>query len=168
MIEEARQLFCFEGYARHNLVISHNKRIKINKELNNYYKTKEAVFLKIKPQKGQLCKAQSMWIWRGLELLGSTQSSKKGIRNNVMYVVEQINDDNIIMKKRGSEESITLSKEQVGAYLRLSYAVTYASVQGTEFSESLRLHDTNNSHFTKKHLFVAISRGKKKDLIDVA
>ena len=79
-----------------------------------------------------------------------------------MYVVEQINDDNIIMKKRGSEETICLSKEQVGSYLRLSYAQTYASVQGTEFSESLRLHDTNNSHFTKKHLFVAISRGKRK------
>ena len=51
-----------------------------------------------------------------------------------------------------------LTHAQALAFLRLSYARTFASIQGTEFSGSLRLHDTDNVHFTHRHLFAAISR----------
>jgi len=115
--------------------------------------------IRAKAEKGQTCSAQNMFIWEGIELLGCTQSAKKGVRNNVMYRVMKIDDDVHIAKKESSE-LLSLSYAQVAALLRLSYAQTYASCQGTEFDDSLRLHDTSNRHFTKRHLFVALSRSK--------
>lgn len=53
---------------------------------------------------------------------------------------------------------VTLTFEQVKLWLRLSYAQTYASVQGSEFTAHLRLHDTTHHFFTLKHLFVGLSR----------
>ncbi len=109
-----------------------------------------------------------MFIWEGIELIGCTQSERRGIRNNVMYRVVKI-DDTVHVSKcsvTSGSELISLSFGQVAALLRLSYAQTYASCQGTEFVDSLRLHDTSNRHFTKRHLFVALSRAKKKDEID--
>ena len=164
LLTEARGMFTFEGPARHNLCISHSKRIKINKELNLLHKPEEgAVLLKPKILKGQLCRAQDMWVWPGLEILGCTAASKK-VKNNVLYTVTAVWSDSIEITNK---ETISLTFEQFGQLTRLSYAQTYASVQGSEFSESLRLHDTNNCHFSRKHLFVALSRGRQKELIDV-
>ncbi len=53
-------------------------------------------------------------------------------------------------------------------FMRLSFARTYASVQGTEFDDTLRLHDVANRHFTMRHLFVALSRARDKGKIDIA
>ena len=64
-------------------------------------------------------------------------------------------------------ESLTLTFEQAATMLRLSFARTYASVQGHEFSESLCLHDTKSRNFTIKHLYVALSRAKVANLIAV-
>jgi len=164
VLNEARGLFNFEGPARHNLVISHHKRIKINKELNIYHKPDAgAILLKPKPTKGQLCKAQDLWVWEGLEVLGCTQASKR-VRNNVLYTVTAVEPEHIEIE---SKERFWLSHEQFGQLCRLSYARTYASIQGTEFQESLRLQDTANINFSRKHLFVALSRGRRNELIDV-
>ena len=168
VLSEARALFTFEGIARHNLVISHRKRMRINRDINQRLRPEGAVLIRTKAEKGQTCSAQNMFVWEGIELIGCTQSVKKGIRNNVMYKVARI-DDAVHVSRRGDvSELISLSIPQVAALLRLSYAQTYASCQGTEFDDSLRLHDTSNSHFTKRHLFVALSRAKKKDEIDIA
>jgi hypothetical protein len=54
-----------------------------------------------------------------------------------------------------------LSFEQAKLLLRLSYAQTYASCQGTEFGGSLRLWDCAHRFFTRRHLFVGLSRAKQ-------
>ena len=45
--------------------------------------------------------------------------------------------------------------------MRLSYAQTYASCQGTDFSGSLCLHDCSSKFLTRRHLFVGLSRAKQ-------
>ena len=167
VLSEARTLFKFDGIAQHNLVISHRKRIKLNKEINLLLRPDGALLIRAKAEKGQMCIAQNMFIWEGIELIGCTQSTKKGIRNNVVYKVMKIDDGVHVARKGGETEVVTLTFANVAALLRLAYAQTYASVQGTEFDDSLRLHDTSNKHFTMRHLFVAMSRAKRKDLIDI-
>ena len=109
-----------------------------------------------------------MFIWDGIELLGCTHATRKGIRNNVMYRVVEVGEDVTVARIGNDSELISLTFTQVGALLRLSYAQTYASCQGTEFDGSLRLYDTTNKHFTMRHLFVALSRSKRKDMIDIS
>jgi hypothetical protein len=60
------------------------------------------------------------------------------------------------VKLEGLVSSFTF--EQTTLWLRLSYAQTYASCQGTEFTESLCLWDVSHKYFTMRHLFVGLSR----------
>ena len=159
-------MFSFTGPARHNLCISHKKRIQINKQLNALHKPEISIFIRAKAQVGQLCAAQSMWVWPGLSLLGCSQASKK-VKNNCLYTVAAIGNEHIEITS--GEGRISLSHEQVANLTRLSYARTYAAIQGTEFQdESLRLWDTSHPRFTRRHLFVAISRARRAELVDVS
>jgi hypothetical protein len=60
-----------------------------------------------------------------------------------------------------------LSFAQAKCSLRLSFAQTYASVQGTQYEEALRLHDCKHKFFTRKHLFVGLSRSRSSALVSV-
>ena len=166
VLAQARARFAFAGRARHNLVISHRHRVQLNRDLNRHFAPEEggAVFLRIQPQRGQLNAAQSMWLWPGIELLGCCQAEKKGIRNGVLYKVEHLDEE---QERVYLEEGTALTYEQAKAWLRLSFAQTYASCQGSEFGGSLRLHDTAHPHFTRRHLFVGLSRARAADLVSV-
>ena len=101
-------------------------------------------------------------------MLGCTSAVKRGIRNNVLYEVTKIDNEYVWVKSDCSNEELKLLFSQVASLLRLSFARTYASCQGTEFSEELRLHDVGNRHFTMRHLFVAISRARDRNKVDIA
>ena len=62
---------------------------------------------------------------------------------------------------------IALTHEQVSEWTVLSFAQTYASCQGTDFEGTLRLHDTTHKFFTRRHLFVGLSRAKSSAAVDV-
>ena len=95
---------------------------------------------------------QNMFLWPGIELIGSAGSRR--IRNGVLYTVTAVTHDTVTLGE------IQLTHAQAAASLRLSYARTYASIQGTEFTGSVALWDTDAQHFTRRHLFVALSRAK--------
>ena len=80
----------------------------------------------------------------------------------MLYTVTALNEEEVILE---GNRSVTL--DQVRQLLRLSYAITNAACQGSEFEGSLRLWDTDNKHFTKKHLFVGLSRAKRADDVSV-
>ena len=100
--------------------------------------------------------------------MGCTSAIKKGIRNNVLYKVTQIEGEHVWLKGECQEGELKLTFSQVASLMRLPFVRTYASVQGTEFSEALRLHDVGSKHFTMRHLFVALSRAKDRNQIDIA
>jgi len=163
-MQMAKDTFGFSGACRWNLVLSHRKRVFVNKQLNQLLKPPDAVYIRTSLQHSRygLNTPQSMWIWPGIELYACIPTERKGLRNQVLYTVQCITDDEVHL-----ENGIVLSYEDVKRYLRLSYAQTYASCQGSEFTGTLRLHDTSNIFFTKRHLFVGLSRGKRAEDISV-
>ena len=62
---------------------------------------------------------------------------------------------------------ISLTHEQVSEWTVLSFAQTYASCQGTDCKGTLRLHDTTHKFFTRRHLFVGLSRANESGAVDV-
>ena len=90
------------------------------------------------------------------------------MRNNVLYTVLHLTEDLVYPSAPHAEEPLALPYAQVAEMLRLSYAQTYASCQGTEFDGTLRVHDTNSRHFTRRHLFISLSRAKRAEQIDIA
>ena len=127
-LQAARNQFEFSGPSRWNLVISHRRRIRLNKELNLLYKPPMAIFLRIRPHRGQLNAAQNMYVWPGIQLIGSTASDRKGIKNGVLYTVTALNEKEVVL-----DGNISVTLDQVRQLLRLSYAITYAACQGSEF-----------------------------------
>jgi len=97
-----------------------------------------------------------MLLWSGIQLFGCT-SAAKAVRNGVLYTVESIDAEaqTLVLQGVGA-----LTFDQAKAWLRLSHAQTYASCQGTEFADSLCLWDTAHRHFSRKHLFVGLSRAR--------
>ena len=162
-VQLARTRFKYEGVCDLNLTLSHRKRIAINKKVNLYKKPDDAIFLPC-PQLRRLSlnAPQSMWIWPGLELLGSVPIEKYGVRNGVVYIIEWITESMLHF-----EGGVTLSKEDTVQMMRLSHAMTYASVQGRETEGTLALHDCNSPNMTLKHLYVALSRAKKASHVRV-
>ena len=153
----------YEDVCDLNLVLSHRKRIAINRKVNIHKKPEDAIFLPCpKLKRLSLNAPQEMFIWPGLELLGCLPIEKQGVRNGVLYKIESINEDTVHF-----EGGINLSKEDTVQMMRLSHSMTYASVQGRETDGSLCLYDCDSSHFTHKHLYVALSRAKRASYVRV-
>jgi hypothetical protein len=151
VLAEARLRFQLPGPARHNLCISHRRRVQLNKAGNERERRAHTAVL-VKAGQSSKVAGQNMWLWPGLELLGSAGSRR--IRNGVLYTITAVTHDSVTLG------DIQLTHEQAAASLRLSYARTYASIQGTEFDGTVALWDTEARHFTMRHLFVALSRAK--------
>jgi hypothetical protein len=156
VLAEAKATFNFSGFCRNNLVISHRKRIQLNRQINEQFAPPCAVRLEIGGRVLRGNSAQTMLIWPGIQLLGAVPTERKGIRNGCLYTVSEIEGTVRSQELPG----ITLTFDQVKSWLRLSYAQTYASVQGSEFTSQLRLHDTTHHFFTQRHLFVGLSRAR--------
>jgi hypothetical protein len=159
VLAEARELFRFEGHARHNLCISHKQRRRLNREVSQALRPRGAVYLR-----ANAATSESTWVWPGFPLIGATSSARTRILNNVVYEVQSVLPDGVVL-----EGGRTLTFQQVVSWLRPAWARTYASIQGTEFpqTETLRLWDTRNAHFSMRHLYVACSRAKDSTQIHV-
>ena len=115
----------------------------------------EAVRLEIAGRAARGNAAQTMLIWPGIVLIGCVAASRCGIQNGVLYKVVDVNDEKVWL-----QGDVILTHDQAKKWLRLSYAQTYASCQESEFDGPLMLHDCSHKFFSRKHLFVGLSRAK--------
>ena len=159
-IAEARRLFPRTSeQPNYTLVISHRRRIAINKELNEANRPDGAVKIEVPTGKHQIDNnaPQTMYIWPGLRLVGSGGKVSKGIFVEVKACdAEKVTLDN----------DLSLTHAQVCQSLRLSYAITYASCQGLTLPGRLRL-ETQSGFLTTRHLYVGVSRGTASELVEV-
>ena len=166
-LKESLQLasqFQYAGPCRFYLVISHSKRVIINRRENEKEaKGKSTLYIAVPNTKAKRHYQQSMHIYVGMQLFGCTNRGERlGVRNGLLYTVEAIQGQSIVINSR------EFDIEQVKSFFRLSYARTYASCQGTEFNdEAICLCDTRHPRFTNTHLYVGLSRCKRADLIRV-
>ena len=156
-VAQAREVFTYKGICELNLVLSHRKRVEINRRCNMHFKALGAIYLPCPLQKRVALNApQPMWIWPGIKLLGCLPIEKQGIRNGCEYTVAAVDSTAVTL-----ENGPTLTHEQAVSWLRLAYAMTYASVQGRETNGTMALHDCDSGHFTWRHLYVGLSRAKR-------
>ncbi len=163
-VKQAKDRFQLVGCARWNLVISHQRRIRINRELNKASAPLDATLLEVSGKAAHGNGAQTMLIWVGLQLIGCVSSEKKGIRNGCLYTILSVGDD--VVRFENVDASFTF--DQIKQWLRLSFATTYASCQGTEFEGGLRLWDVGHKYFTRRHLFAGLSRSKGRAFIGLS
>ena len=83
---------------------------------------------------------------------------KKGIFESVAMVSEE----GVVL-----HSGVSLTTHQAVRTLRLSYALTYASVQGLTIGNVVRLDCTSSPHFSIRHLYVGSSRCTASHLLEV-
>jgi hypothetical protein len=163
---QARERFNYQGVCENNFVLSHRRRIRINREVAMKLAPKEGtLILPAQPRKGEQLSQQSMMVWVGCTLLGCCQSIKKGIRNGLRYEVLKIEEEYVILRRDSQE--FRLTQDEVKLYTRMAWARTMASIQGDEVTGSLRIWDTQSRHFTLRHLYVCLSRARDASLVSV-
>ena len=94
-------------------------------------------------------------------MFACTRSVTKGLRNGILYTVEQVGDTTVL------EGGISLTKEEVSKYLRPSWAQTYASSQGLTLEGRVQLCDSGHKHFTSRMLLMGLSRARGNALVQV-
>ena len=158
-IHQAKAQFKYSGFCRWNLVISHRKRILINERINKEMAPRDPNVVKLevvgRTYRGNC--GQPMIIWPGIQLLACV-STRRGISTGCLYTVSAVDAANEELELQELGAKITF--DQAKQWLRLSFCQTYASCQGTEFDGQLRLHDVGHRFFTRKHLFVGLSRAR--------
>ena len=157
-VAQARERFTYQGVCELNLVLSHRKRVQLNRQCNLHFRPAAgAVYLPCPLQKRAALNApQAMWVWGGQKLLGCVPFERQGIRNACEYTVAVVDETSVCL-----ENGPKLTHEQAVAWLRLPFAMTFASIQGKETQGTLALHDCDSGHFTWRHLYVGLSRAKR-------
>ena len=165
---EARAMFpVTDKMAEYTLCISHTNRVEINRVMNKKLKPKGAILYNYR---GDDDKQQSIYIWQGMQLIGSGGKCKKC----VLHYVDEVTDDNLLVhykvnNEEGVETQVPVKLTQAAALkcLRPAWALTFASVQGLTLRGRVRLLDTDHSHFVLKHLYVGSSRATAASLLEV-
>ena len=80
-VAQARQKFTYQGVAELNLVLSHRRRVELNRRCNLHFRPAGAIYLPCPLQKRIILNApQPMWLWPGNKLLGCLPIERQGKR----------------------------------------------------------------------------------------
>jgi hypothetical protein len=138
------------------LTMSHVRRVQLNRQMNILNKPPGAIELKAPPPTRSGNLPQDMWVYPGQQLIGFGGPCKKGL----FYFVQSAGET--IKLTDGTE----LSHDQAVRCLRLSHALTFACIQGLTLEGVVELQ-CDSVNFTKKNLYVGISRATSHLLVQV-
>ena len=176
LVAESRERYpaaCDRGCKSTNgplvLCVSHRKRMKINERQNEFLKPEGALHCDWTGDDPVGCTMlpQSMWVWKGLELIGCSRGSgKKLVVQGVVYVITDITETHCHLQMREEyctaekgDEKVEIEIQDMCSQLRLTHAMCYYTIQGrTIKNRDIVLLDTNHPHFTVRSLIVALSR----------
>ena len=160
LVQEARLTFPPKaGPARWNLVISHARRLRLNRELNQLEAAQHRHDRALVLADG-LGDGHDFFVWPGLQLIGALKLGQ--VTKGIFYKVKACDGARVVL-----DGDIALTHKQAARQLRLTSALTYASCQGLTLHGRLRLWDTCSSHFDRKHLFVGLSRATAASFVEV-
>jgi hypothetical protein len=105
-------------------------------------------------------KQQNMWLFPGQQLIGSTRMGK--VLNGCFYVVSSVTAERVCL-----EGGIELTHHAAARCLRLAHAITQAGCQGLTLPGLVRIAETDSRNFTRRHLYVCLSRATAFGLVEV-
>ena len=160
-VEEARRLFpVTDQLPTTTLVISHGRRKFLNARRNAQDAPSNAVFFKAPiGAKSTGNGPQSCFMWPGLRMIGAGGMVKKG----VFVTIADVTKDGDVTLDNG----VQLTREKAIRSIRLTTALTYASVQGRTLEGRIRLECTTSKFFSWRHLYVGSSRATAHHLLEV-
>ncbi|MCP3878243.1 MAG: hypothetical protein GY701_07610 [Sulfitobacter sp.] len=160
-----------------HLVLSHRRRRDLNSRCQAAatarYKTANPTGLvaRLEPTTAEdercgLNRAQPFDLFAGTRLIGANNDTRRVCNGGFLTVGEVRETECDVTDEQGG--TFTLSHQQVCRSTRLAWAITVTSSQSREFDCSVCLWDLGSPHYTKRHLYVAMSRVRRPESLVVA
>jgi len=143
-----------------SLCISHAKRRRLNTEFN----LKEGLFLKSPPSK-QANAPQDMWLQPGLRVFCVCEGKRGRLFNHAFFTVAALGESTVTLED--DLGTFEIKHEEAARVLRLTSALTFASIEGMTLPGIVRLHDGDHPRFDWRKLFVGLSRGTAANNVEV-
>jgi len=166
-VDAARQEFpATKRRADYSLVISHAKRRRINHEMNVQLKPKCGAVLLKAPTTKQANAPQDAYFRPGMRLVGCMDTKRGLLHNGGWYEILAADHSKFRLKAENGSE-LEISAQEAMAKTRMTWALTYACVQGLTLRGRVRLHDCDHPRMDWRKLNVGISRGTRSDLVEI-
>ena len=134
--------------------------------MNLQLKPRNAVLLKA-PTTKQANAPQDGYFWPGMRLVGCLDTKRGLLYNGGWYEIKACDHKVFrLMTENGSD--LEISAQEAMAKLRMTWALTYACVQGLTLPGRVRLHDCLHTRMDWRKLNVGLSRGTRSDLVEIA
>ena len=116
---------------------------------------KEGLFLKAPPSK-QANAPQDMWLQPGLRVMCICEGKRGRLYNHAFFTVAALGENTVTLED--DLGPLEIKHKEAAKVLRLTCALTYASIEGMTLPGVVRLHDRNHPRFDWRKLFVGLSR----------
>ena len=135
-----------------SICIAHVKRRRLNRASN----LKEGIFLKAPPSK-QANAPQDMWLQPGLRVMCICDGKRGRLYNHAFFTITALGESTVTLED--TLGTFEIKHEEAAKVLRLTAALTYASIEGMTLPGVVRLHDGDHPRMDWRKLFVGLSRG---------
>ncbi len=160
-----------------HLVLSHRRRRELNdscqKAATAAYRASvpDGLVVHIEPpvseDKSLLNTAQTFDLFQGTRLMGCNNDIKHVVNGSFLKVGEVRAQDCDVVDEH-DQKAFVLTHLQLAQATRLAWAITVLASQSREFDSRVCLWDLGSRHYSKRSLYVAITRVKRPELLVVA
>ena len=105
---------------------------------------------------------QNMWLRPSLRVMCICEG-KKDIQTRLLHSGRAGRDHPDLQDDLGTFET----KQEEAAKVRLTFALTFASIEGMTLPGTLKIHDGSHPRFDWRKLFVGLSRGTSTNDVEV-
>jgi hypothetical protein len=106
-----------------------------------------------------------MWLQPGLKVMCICEGKRGRLYNHAFFTVFATSANTVTLED--SIGTFEIKHEEAAKVLRLTYALTYASIEGLTLNGIVRLHDSNHPRMCWRKLNVGLSRGTAADLVEI-
>ena len=142
--------------SRWNACLSHVRRRSTNEQCYHQYAKGERL-------QALLCEENVSEVYIGSPLFATT--SKK-LSNGSFLEVVSWTDTTVLVRDLETDKETSILHNDL-RFCRLGFACTYQALQGRTLRQSIQLHCLSHPRFTRKHLYVGLSRAVSGDLISI-
>lgn len=150
-------------HALQNICWSNKKRKCINKICNEYHADKASKKLVIDYDGQENKYNENIIIYKGCKLLSNINDTKKNIRKNESYIVNNFDSEsiNLTLLDAGEENELTITISELHKYFILGYCITTYKCQGDTYKGSIVIFESRKMFDDKRHIYTAMTRTNK-------
>lgn len=149
-----------------NIAYTHETRIKVNKQcMNRYLEENKVVGVFIGKDKSNP-KTQDVKLAKGMPLIAHTTYKKMKILNSQTFTITDVSTEYFTIKNGEFSQEIKIEKFHELFYL--GFCITIYASQGETFHTKYTIYDWNFTRFCDRAKYVAMSRGRNINNIQIA